>query len=152
GPIDLPAFLEITIQIASALEAAHAAGVVHRDIKPENIILRTDGLVKVVDFGVAKLIEQPNRGGAERADNFKTAAGTIVGTPRYMSPEQAKGLDVGPLSDVFSFGALMYEMLTARPVFQGATVADEVAAVLSNDLPPVRLPRTVPARITKIIE
>jgi len=152
GPIDLPTFLDIALQIARALEAAHTAGVVHRDIKPENIMLRRDGLVKVVDFGVAKLLQLPNRGSAEHSDSFKTAVGTIIGTPRYMSPEQAMGLEVGPLTDVFSFGAVMYEMLTGRAVFEGPTIADEIAAVINKDPPPIQLQQAVPLHVTRIIE
>ena len=117
--------LDIAIQCASALKAAHEAGIVHRDIKPENIIVRRDGVVKVVDFGLAKSGET----GPESAVDV-TKTGEVFGTPRYMSPEQARGQKLDARTDIFSLGAVLYEMTTGRPAFPGATTADVFAALL----------------------
>src|SRR5918993_4083134 len=107
--------LDIAIQIASALTAAHASGIVHRDIKPENVMLRPDGFVKVLDFGIAKLTPQE-----KDASALHTTPGLVIGTPRYMSPEQARGIELDARSDVWSIGVLLYEMVTSRPPFSGA--------------------------------
>src|SRR6266404_8601450 len=107
--------LDAAVQVASALEAAHGAGVVHRDIKPENIMLRRDGIVKVLDFGLAKLVEQtPLDAEAETRMQVQTQAGVILGTAAYMSPEQARGLPVDARSDIWSLGCVLYEMLTRQ--------------------------------------
>lgn len=119
--------LDVAAQIASALQAAHAAGVIHRDIKPENIMLRRDGFVKVLDFGLAKLIEKrastPNPE-AETKMLLQTMPGMVMGTPSYMSPEQARGLEVDARTDIFSLGVVLYEMLAGRAPFAGESVAD----------------------------
>src|SRR5262245_9353213 len=117
--------LEIAIQIASALEAAHREGILHRDIKPDNVILRRDGFVKVLDFGLAKLTEGPdpgvdNKEAATRAQ-FTTQKGAVMGTPQYMSPEQARGKEVDARTDIFSLGVTIYEMLAGRLPFAGET-------------------------------
>jgi serine/threonine protein kinase/predicted Zn-dependent protease len=132
--------LSICIQTAEALSAAHQAGIVHRDIKPENIMIRPDGYVKVLDFGLAKLTEQQSNGktaGAEDSTKklVRTNPGVVMGTVNYLSPEQARGLPVDSRSDVFSFGVLMYEMLAERVPFTGETMMDVISAII-NDEPP----------------
>jgi serine/threonine protein kinase len=119
--------LNVAIQIASALAAAHQAGIIHRDIKPENIIVRADGLVKLVDFGLAIVAERERlvvdpEGPTEALR--QTAPGVVVGTYAYMSPEQARGIRADARSDLFSLGVVMYEMVTARAPFTGATATD----------------------------
>ena len=128
--------LEIAEQIASALAAAHAAGIVHRDIKPENIMRRTDGLVKILDFGIAKLMEQELAGySAETQPGVKTQteAGLVMGTVSYMSPEQARGLPVDERTDIWSLGVVLYEMLARRLPFKGATRMDTMVAILERE-------------------
>lgn len=128
--------LIIAEQIASALVAAHAAGIIHRDIKPENVMLRRDGIVKVLDFGLAKLSEgkesQPED--STRA-MVKTSAGTVMGTVAYMSPEQARGLPVDIRTDIWSLGVVLYEMISGQPPFIAATTSDVLVAVLERNPP-----------------
>jgi serine/threonine protein kinase/formylglycine-generating enzyme required for sulfatase activity len=128
--------IDLSIQVASALAAAHQAGIVHRDIKPENIMLRPDGYVKVLDFGLAKLTEQRARASNSTAPTMgqiDTAPGTVVGTASYLSPEQARGLDVDARADIFSFGVVIYEMVAGHPPFQGETTSDVIAAILKEE-------------------
>jgi serine/threonine-protein kinase len=131
--------VDIGAQAAMALGAAHEAGIVHRDVKPENIMVRPDGYVKILDFGLAKLIERPARGDseAEAASTFKTEPGVIMGTPHYMSPEQVRGLDLDARTDIFSLGAVLYEMITGRLAFDGGSVSDIIAAILDKEPPRV---------------
>lgn len=128
--------LAIAIQIAAALAAAHKAGIVHRDIKPENVMLRHDGYVKVLDFGLAKI-----RGGAGGESLVTpisiTEAGAVMGTVRYMSPEQARGMRVDERSDIFSLGVVLYEMLTGAAPFDGATASDVIASILRSAPAPI---------------
>jgi serine/threonine protein kinase/Tfp pilus assembly protein PilF len=132
--------LDIAVQIASALNAAHSAGIVHRDIKPENVMLRDDGLVKVLDFGLAKLTEKKTEAidteGETRAQ-VKTSPGMVMGTARYMSPEQARGKEIDARSDIWSLGVVLYEMLTGHTPFLGETQADIMVSVLSREPPPL---------------
>ena len=128
GTMELAETLRVAIQCALALQAAHQGGIIHRDIKPENIMVRPDGLVKVVDFGLARIREN----GAELATEA-TQPGTLIGTPRYMSPEQARGEMLDGRSDIFSVGAVLYEMATGRPALPGATAAEVFAALLDSE-------------------
>ncbi|MGI8836909.1 MAG: protein kinase domain-containing protein [Pyrinomonadaceae bacterium] len=126
--------LEITIQAASALAAAHQAGIVHRDIKPENIMIRPDGYVKVLDFGLAKLTEQHEPTPQARvADQLDISSGLVMGTVKYMSPEQARGLSVDARSDIFSLGVVLYEMVAGRTPFKGETAAGLIESILKDD-------------------
>ena len=131
--------LDVAIQIGNALAAAHASSIVHRDIKPENIMLRPDGLVKVLDFGLAKLAERgsladPN---ASTRAVAATSPGMVLGTASYMSPEQARGIDVDARTDIFSLGVVLYEMLSGRSPFERDTVSDSMAAILTFHPPPL---------------
>ncbi|HEX6546473.1 MAG TPA: protein kinase, partial [Bryobacteraceae bacterium] len=125
GRMSLSDALGIGIQCARGLTAAHRAGIVHRDIKPENIMLRPDGLVKLVDFGLARMTEARTASAPDA-----TQAGAVIGTPRYMSPEQARGGTLDARTDIFSLGAVLYEVVTGRPAFRGDTTADVFAALL----------------------
>ncbi|HMV47281.1 MAG TPA: protein kinase, partial [Blastocatellia bacterium] len=149
--------LDIAIQIASALDAAHEAGIIHRDIKPENVMLRRDGLVKVLDFGLAKLSESvPSTllHDSQEATPAKvdTLSGAILGTPRYMSPEQARGEEVDARTDVFSLGLVLYEMLAGEPPFSGANAVEVLAAILEREPQPLteHLPEA-PAEAARIV-
>jgi serine/threonine protein kinase/TolB-like protein/Tfp pilus assembly protein PilF len=133
GPLELPEAIDIAWQTARALETAHAHGIVHRDIKPENLIVRPDGLVKLLDFGIAKLTEES----APESPRIRTTsqAGVILGTVKYMSPEQARGMQVDSRSDIYSLGAVLYEMLAGRPPFVAKGVGDLIAEILDADPP-----------------
>ena len=148
---------DIAIQIAAALVAAHEAHLIHRDIKPENIMVRPDGFVKVLDFGLAKLVEQKNRSliglEDEAAKQNDTARGVIVGTVSYMSPEQAKGERVDERTDIFSFGVLLYEMIAGRAPFGGDSVPETFANLINKEPPPLKnlSSAQIPAEIDWII-
>ncbi|PWT92997.1 MAG: hypothetical protein C5B55_05320 [Blastocatellia bacterium] len=133
GPIPLDTSIEIATQVASALAAAHQAGIVHRDVKPANIMVRPDGLVKVLDFGIAKYA-QPD-GGEQQVDTLLTNPGSVVGTAAYMSPEQARGYPVDPRTDIWSLGVVLYEMVTGQRPFQGDTPLDLMSALIERDPP-----------------
>ncbi len=136
SPIKLPEVLDISIQIANALSAAHSAHIVHRDIKPENIIVRPDGYVKILDFGLAKLVEQQNSFinlEGETAKQSETAQGVIMGTVNYMSPEQAKGERIDERTDIFSLGAVIYEMLAGKTPFAGNTMSESFANLINQE-------------------
>ena len=151
APLKIGRAIEISIQVASALAAAHEVNIVHRDIKPENVMLREDGYVKVLDFGLAKLLQQ-EAPDPEAATLVNTAAGVVMGTISYMSPEQARGLEVDGRTDVWSLGAVLYEMVTGRPPFEGATMSDVLASLLDREPPPLaRYSPGVPADLERII-
>src|SRR2546425_1147446 len=145
--------LDICIQVASALSAAHQAGIIHRDIKPENIMLRRDGIVKVLDFGLAKLLAQPSTEiDTQAPTRFKTDAGVVMGTASYMSPEQARGLAVDARTDIWSLGVVLYEMVAGCSPFAGSTSSEVLAAILSEQEPQplARYAREVPAELERI--
>src|SRR6185503_14320157 len=135
GPIKPFDALDIGIQVASALNATHTVGITHRDIKPDNIMLRHDGIVKVLDFGLAKLTREPvETDSLAPTQNFiNTAAGVVMGTAHYMSPEQARGLDVDHRSDIWSLGCVLYEMISGRQPFHGPTTIDVMSGILDRE-------------------
>jgi TolB-like protein/Tfp pilus assembly protein PilF len=153
GPLAPTEALDIAAQIASALRAAHEAGIVHRDVKPENVMLRPDGYVKVLDFGIAKLAaNRTAEGNGQNGSTVSTTPGLIMGTDRYMSPEQARGQEVDARADVWSLGCVLYEMLAGRPPFTGETASDVVAAVLKTE--PAPLPQVAtgaPGELQRIV-
>ncbi len=147
GAIDVPTAVDTAIQIARGLEVAHAAGIVHRDIKPANIMIRRDGVVKVLDFGVAKLALSDEEGDPARLDDARTMPGVAIGTVRYMSPEQARGQHVDHRSDIFSLGVVLYEMLAGSPPFHGSSPTDRLVGLLQSEPEPLegRVPGLPPA-------
>ncbi len=160
GGLTFDETLSIVVQTAEALAAAHAAGIVHRDIKPENIMIRPDGYVKVLDFGLAKLTEK-DKTDAEAEDAtrklVKTNPGAIMGTVSYMSPEQARGKEVDARSDVFSFGVVLYEILAGQVPFTGETMTDILAAIITSEPAPLQsvaphLPRELQRIVGKTLK
>ncbi len=155
GPVPVDEAIPIALQIAEALEAAHEAGIVHRDLKPANIKLTEDGVIKVLDFGLAKAWE------TEAGDpslslsptvTHATAAGVILGTAAYMSPEQARGKKVDRRADIWSFGVVLWEMLTGRKLFEGDTVSDVLAAVLKDAPDLDALPMDTPSSLRRLLD
>ncbi|MDP9226675.1 MAG: serine/threonine-protein kinase, partial [Actinomycetota bacterium] len=144
--------LDIGIQVAAALSVAHAGGIVHRDIKPENVMLRPDGVVKVLDFGLAKLAAAVPEGADTTQMGVNTEAGTVVGTAAYMSPEQARGQQVDARTDIWSLGVMLYEMVAGRGPFAGPSGSDVLAAILQNEPAPVaRFDPQAPAEVQRIL-
>ena len=149
--LSLAEAVDVAQQIAGALSAAHAAGIVHRDIKPENIMIRPDGLVKILDFGIAKY-SGPGRA-PDSQSWVKTATGVIVGTTAYMSPEQARGQEVDARTDIWSLGVILYEMIARRLPFPGKTPTDRIAAILEREPAPLsKQRRGIPRKLEEIIE
>jgi serine/threonine protein kinase len=154
GPLPPAETLAIARQIAEALEAAHAQGIVHRDLKPANIKIRPDGTVKLLDFGVAKAFDAAGAADWVSGDApaaTMTATGIIVGTAAYMSPEQARGKPIDKRSDIWAFGCVLYELLTARRAFEGKTMSDTLVSILERDVEWDRLPNNVPAAIQRML-
>lgn len=156
APLSLNDALNVTIQSASALVVAHDAGIIHRDIKPENLMLRRDGIVKVLDFGLAKLVIKTDEvvdTSAPTLMNLKTNPGTVMGTATYMSPEQARGIEVDERTDIFSLGVVLYEMVTGHLPFAGSNPYEIVASILSDSEPlPLRnYLSDAPAELERIV-
>jgi serine/threonine protein kinase len=169
GPIPVAEALPMARQIAEALEAAHEQGIIHRDLKPANIKITSDGVVKVLDFGLAKLAQAPgstsqapDRAGLDplvaltqsptvASPGMMTGAGVILGTAPYMAPKQAKGRPADKRSDVWAFGCVLFEMLTGKRAFEGADVSDTLAAILMRDPAWSALPASVPAAIAALL-
>ena len=152
GPLPVDEALRLACQIALALECAHDRGIVHRDLKPANIKITSDGAVKVLDFGLAKLTAPDGTFAATPTSSLSgTREGLLAGTPAYMSPEQARGKPVDKRTDVWAFGCVLFEMLTGRAAFEGETVTDTLAAVLDREPTWSALPQTTPAVIRRLI-
>jgi serine/threonine protein kinase/Flp pilus assembly protein TadD len=157
GPLEIRTLLDMAVQAASALEEAHSAGIVHRDIKPDNIMVRRNGYIKVLDFGLAKLTESSidrSPADAEAATRVlvQTDAGVVMGTSHYMSPEQARGKPVDARSDIWSLGVVIYEIVTGRTPFEGETATDVIVAITQKEPPPlIRFAPTVPAELDWIV-
>jgi hypothetical protein len=153
GGLPIDRAVEYALRVASALEAAHAAGIVHRDIKPANIMVTDSGQIKVLDFGVAKRLDMLGGDESTVAATIATEAGIVVGTLAYMSPEQARGLPVDARSDVFSLGAVLYEMLAGRPAFTGGTALGTLSAILAGPpLPLDSVRKAVPANLSRLVQ
>src|SRR5438477_4319328 len=156
GRMEVGEAVEIAVQVASALAAAHEAGVVHRDIKPENIMMRPDRYVKVLDFGIAKLTEQrlaSDDHTVETTAPLQTRPGLVLGTARYMSPEQARGQKVDVRTDIWSLGVVFYEMVGGSPPFRGDTPSDCIASILTTEPPPLSGVLTdVPLKLESILQ
>jgi len=160
GPIPLDEVLPIARQIADGLEAAHERGIVHRDLKPANIKVRDDGTVKVLDFGLAKATAAPagaslTGGGPQHSPTFTSPAmtqmGMILGTAAYMAPEQAKGRIVDRRADIWAFGCVVYEMLTAKRAFPGEDITDTLAAIVRAEPDWTALPAATPASLRRLL-
>jgi serine/threonine protein kinase len=145
--------VELAIALADALRAAHEKGVVHRDLKPGNVMVDGEGRLRVLDFGLAKLVAEPQAGGrGESATMTMTAEGTVVGTVPYMSPEQVEGQAVDARSDLFSFGVMLYEMATGRRPFRGESAMAVVSAILRDEPAPLAEARPeLPQRLARLI-
>ena len=148
-PLEYRFVVDVALQVCSALDEAHSAGIVHRDIKPDNVMVRSNGLAKLLDFGIAKLAA-PTEAGDDRETVLQsgTLAGVLIGTPQFMSPEQARGLPVDHQTDIFSLGVVMHHMLSGQSPFAGDTVSDALAAVLTREPRPLT---EVPAGLANIV-
>src|SRR5262249_2704856 len=154
APISLEEALTIARQIAEAVDAAHEKGIIHRDLKPANIKIARNGVVKVLDFGLAKVWDgalQSDLSGSPRLTATDLGERTILGTAAYMSPEQARGQSLDLRTDIWSFGCVLYEMLTGRAPFAGDTISDTLAAILEREPDPTMLPADTPVPIRRLL-
>ncbi len=158
GPVPLADALEIAAQIAEGLESAHERGIVHRDLKPANVKLAPDGTLKILDFGLAKALDEtpdevaPSMTNSPTLTANMTTAGLLMGTAAYMSPEQARGEPADRRSDIWAFGVILMEMLTGRPVWSAGTVSDTLAGILAREADWSSLPKETPSRIRELLE
>jgi serine/threonine protein kinase len=154
GPLSVRKAVEYAVQIAHGLAAAHEKGIIHRDLKPENLLIATNGRVKILDFGLAKLMDAPATSdvASDATRTSITGAGMVLGTVGYMSPEQIRGLPVDARSDLFAFGAILYEMLSGRRAFRGDTTADTMMAILKEPPAPLPAERNVPPALERIVD
>ena len=153
GPLPLARVFDHALQVARGLAAAHERGIVHRDLKPENLFVTSDGRVKILDFGLARLLEAEPSAASVAAETALTLAGTVMGTASYMAPEQMRGEPADPCSDSFAFGCVLYEMLAGQQPFARSTAADTMAAILNEDPRPlVELRLDVPPAVTRVLE
>ncbi|MBK7644801.1 MAG: serine/threonine protein kinase [Planctomycetes bacterium] len=150
GALPLAETLDICKQLAEGLEAAHEAGVIHRDLKPANIRLTPEGKVKVLDFGLAKPANE-GQSGSSTDSVLSTEAGRLLGTPTYMAPEQARGKSIDKRVDIWAFGCVLYECLTAKRAFAGETLTDVFAAVIEREPDWTKLPAATPARVRELL-
>src|SRR5499425_2544352 len=155
GPIPVDEALPIAKQIAEALEYAHEKGIIHRNLTPGNIKLTADGQVKILDFGLAKALEdqavEVNTSTSPTTSASATRAGALLGTAAYMSPEQAKGKVVDRRTDIWAFGCVLYEMLTGRRLFGGETVSDTIAKILEREPDWRAIPSQTPEKIRELL-
>ena len=149
GALPLEKALTLATQIADALDRAHRAGVTHRDVKPQNIMLTRDG-VKVLDFGLAKSQAKPGPT-EETLTKVLTTEGTVMGTPQYMAPEQFEGKEADARSDIWAFGAVLYEMVTGQKAFQGKSYSSLVGAILSTDPAPMAVKPFTPSWLERLV-
>jgi eukaryotic-like serine/threonine-protein kinase len=155
GPLPVRRVMDIAIQLASGLAAAHEQGIVHRDLKPENVLLTKQGEPKIGDFGLAKLTEPANDSNSAlpTSDGLQTSAGMVLGTVAYMSPEQASGRSVDFRSDQFAFGTILYELLAGRSAFRRPSAAETLSAVMRDEPEPVRsIQAAVPPHLAWIVD
>src|SRR5262249_38925587 len=151
-PFTLNETLNVSMQVADALSGAHAAGIVHRDIKPENIMIRQDGYVKILDFGLAKLTEQQTTDAElETPTLLQSNPGLVMGTVQYMSPEQARGKNVGTTTDIWSLGIVMYELLAGHVPFTGETPSHVMVSLMEDKLPPLKNHANVPDELDQFV-